>query len=66
MKSNPKDRMAFGANDRISCPKCEGEMIVVRRILNPNNRNFELQILECDSCSNQERRTIDIRAELLG
>ncbi len=66
MKSDSQDRMAFGANDRIPCPKCEGEMIVVRRTLNPKNRNFELQILECQSCSNHERRTIDIRGELLG
>ncbi len=54
-----------GANDRPPFPKCEGEMVVVRRTLSHLDRRFELQILECEACEHHERRTINIRGELL-
>lgn len=56
--------MAFGATDRVPCPECNGEMIVVWRQLSHKDRRFERQILECTSCSNKDQRTINTRGEI--
>jgi uncharacterized protein with PIN domain len=41
------------------CPKCVGEMQIVRREPHPARREYERQTLECSKCDYSTKRTVD-------
>ena len=50
----PKDH--FGAQDQLDCPKCEGAMYVMHRML--GSTLGELQTLECLMCGHTQTQTV--------
>ena len=46
----------FGAQDRIECPVCKGDMYVLHRMI--DSTDSEMQTLECLRCKHTEIRVV--------
>jgi hypothetical protein len=55
-----KQPHTHGANDRLLCPECGGEMTLIRRTPDPEH---ERQTFECSICLNTIERSADRQAE---
>lgn len=59
-----KQPCTHGADDRLLCPECGGEMTPMQRTRDPQRAAFERQTFECGRCLNKIERTVDRQAEL--
>ena len=59
-----KQPRSHGADDRLVCPECGGEMTLIRRTPDPERAAFERQTFACGMCLNKIERSVDRQAEL--
>ena len=60
-----KQPHTFGVDDRLVCPECCGEMIIIQRTTDIERGGaFEWQTFECTTCLNRIERSVDKQSAL--
>jgi hypothetical protein len=55
---------SFDAHDKLICPQCGGQMLLVRRMPNPAVAHSESQLFACNICPSNVQRNIDSAGQI--
>lgn len=56
---------SFDAHDKLTCPQCKGQMLLVRRMPHPAVAQGETQTFACNSCASNVQRNIDSAGQII-